>query len=270
MPEVTCPKCGSENVFFSKKRHIYVCEDCDNTFDLESKSSKQRKIFFSYAHSENEWLVSKFKKDLENRGFEIWIDRSEIKSGDDWRRSITDGLLESNGVVAFLSKHSVRFPGVCLDEIRIALSVKGGNIRTVLMESENDVMPPSSISSIQWLGVSNWSSEVCNIETWQTWYESKLDELQKRLERDDFSSFSGEIEIINKALNVVITDSKENLLISKPYFGRKWLGDMVENWRCNDTDSQVIIIYGAPGLGKSAFVANQLHFNNHALCGFFL
>lgn len=269
MPDVICPECGSENVFFSKKRQIYVCEDCEHTFDVDIKSSKRRKIFFSYAHDENEWLVSKFKKDLENRGFEIWIDRSEIKSGDDWRRTITEGLLESNGVVAFLSKHSVRVPGVCLDEIIIALSVKGGNIRTVLMESENDVIPPSSISGIQWLDLSGWTSEVCKIETWQAWYDSKLDELQKSLERDDFSSFSGDIETINKTLNVVVTDSKEHLLASKPYFGRKWLGDMVENWRSTDTDSQVLIIYGAPGLGKSAFVANQLHFNSHVLCGFF-
>lgn len=269
MPDVICPECGSENVFFSKKRQIYVCEDCEHTFDVEIKSSKRRKIFFSYAHDENEWLVSKFRKDLENRGFEIWIDRSKIKSGDDWRRTITEGLLESDGVVAFLSKHSVRVPGVCLDEIRIAFSVKGGNIRTVLMESENDVIPPSSISGIQWLDLSSWTSEVCKIETWQAWYDSKLDELQKSLERDDFSSFSGDIETINKTLNVVVTDSKEHLLVSKPYFGRKWLGDMVENWRSTDTDSQVLIIYGAPGLGKSAFVANQLHFNSHVLCGFF-
>ena len=271
MPEIVCPKCRSENIFFSKKRQLYVCEDCEHEFEQETETApgKHRKIFFSYAHDENERLVSKLKKDLEARGFEVWIDRSEIKSGDNWRQSITKGLLESSGVVVFLSKHSVRVPGVCLDEIRIALSVMGGNIRTVLLESEDEVIPPSSVSGIQWLDMSRWSYEVRHTETWQTWYEAKIDELQQSLERDDFASFSGEISRINRLLNVTVTDSKEHFLISRPYYGRKWLQDSVEEWRKNDLASSALIIYGAPGLGKSAFVANQLHYNENSLCGFF-
>ena len=27
-----CPFCGSEDIYFSKKRKIFVCEDCDETF----------------------------------------------------------------------------------------------------------------------------------------------------------------------------------------------------------------------------------------------
>lgn len=27
-----CPFCGSEDIYFSKKRKIFVCEDCDKTF----------------------------------------------------------------------------------------------------------------------------------------------------------------------------------------------------------------------------------------------
>ena len=133
MENVICPECGSEDVYFSKKKQCYVCEDCEHQFLLEKKNSG-KKIFFSYAHDKNEKLVLSIKKKLEERGYEIWIDRSEIKSGDDWRKSITDGLIGSQGVIAFLSKHSVRSPGVCLDELRIALNVKHGNIRTVLLK----------------------------------------------------------------------------------------------------------------------------------------
>lgn len=136
-----CPSCGSDNIYFSKKRQVYVCEDCELEFADEKPEIQGKTIFFSYAHDENEWLVQKLKNDIEQRGHKIWIDRSEIKSGDDWRQSITEGLLASNGVIAFLSKHSVRVPGVCLDELRIALSVKNGNIKTVLLEDKSMFLP---------------------------------------------------------------------------------------------------------------------------------
>lgn len=151
-----CPHCNSDNIYFSKKRQLYVCEDCEFEFVKKKSELQGKTIFFSYAHDENEWLVQKIKADVERRGHKVWIDRSEIKSGDDWRQSITEGLLSSSGVISFLSKHSVRVSGVCLDELRIALSVKNGNIKTVLLEDEKQVSPPTSVSGIQWLDMSQW------------------------------------------------------------------------------------------------------------------
>ena len=60
-------------------------------------------------------------------------------------------------MLSFLSKHSTRDLGVCLDEIAIAIGVKGGNIQTILVESETEVKPPASISHIQWLDM-HWAS----------------------------------------------------------------------------------------------------------------
>src|SRR5580693_612754 len=115
-----CPKCTSENVVFSKKRGVNPCEDCGHEFTCETPVSPLR-IFLSYGHDSNEELVRRIKADLENRGHDVWFDKNEIKSGDDWRRSITDGILKSNRVLSFLSKHSTRDPGVCRDEIAIAI-----------------------------------------------------------------------------------------------------------------------------------------------------
>lgn len=100
------------------------------------------KIFLSYGHDHNSVLVERIRHDLEARGHDIWIDKSEIKFGDDWRRSITDGVLNSSWVISFLSKHSTRNPGVCLDELAIALGAKSGIVQTVLVESEAEVTPP--------------------------------------------------------------------------------------------------------------------------------
>lgn len=114
------------------------------------------RIFLSYGHDRNEEIVIRIKADLEARGHVVWFDKSHIRFGQDWRRSITDGLLESNRVVFVLSKHSVREPGVCLDEVAIAIEVAGGNIYPILVEREQDVQPPQSISHIQWLDMQDW------------------------------------------------------------------------------------------------------------------
>ena len=99
-------------------------------------TSAPLRIFLSYGHDANEELVRRIKADLEKRGHDVWFDKNEIKFGDEWRRAITDGITGSNRVLSFLSKHSTRDPGVCLDEIAIAIGVKGGNIQTILVESD--------------------------------------------------------------------------------------------------------------------------------------
>src|SRR5271170_1007174 len=127
--EIHCPKCSSENVDFSKKRGAYVCEDCGDV--LPEAPVAPLRIFLSYGHDANEELVRRIKTDLEKRGHDVWFDKNEIKFGDEWRRAITDGILQSNRVLSFLSKHSTRDPGVCLDEIAIAIGAKGGNIQSI-------------------------------------------------------------------------------------------------------------------------------------------
>jgi len=62
------------------------------------------------------------------------------------KRSIVDGLSDTDWVLGFLSKHSMRDPGVCLDELAKALHAKGGAIATVLVEGEDAVKPPVSVS----------------------------------------------------------------------------------------------------------------------------
>lgn len=39
------------------------------------------RIFLSYGHDANEDLVRRIKADLEERGHDVWFDRSEIKAG---------------------------------------------------------------------------------------------------------------------------------------------------------------------------------------------
>jgi hypothetical protein len=123
--QVLCPSCHQN---LTKVGNFYICpEHGQVSFDL--KQVAPLRIFLSYGHDNNEELVRLIKSDLEKRGHDVWFDKEEIKAGDEWRRSITDGILGSNRILSFLSKYSTRDPGVCRDEIAIAIGVKGGNIQ---------------------------------------------------------------------------------------------------------------------------------------------
>ncbi len=271
-----CPKCRSDNVVFSKKRGVNVCEDCHHEFAHEQPVVPLR-IFLSYGHDGNEELVRLIKADLERRGHDVWFDKSEIKFGDEWRRSITEGIAKSHKFVSFLSKHSTRNPGVCRDEIVIALTVKGGNIQTILVESEQEVQPPVNIGHIQWLDMHDWKERRAAGEAaWEPWYQAKLTEIVRVVESDESRRFAGEIETLNGHLKPIKSEARICQLLSKGFYGRQWLFEAVEKWRRGATEtpsplegeragvrgeshSRLFWIMGAPGVGKSAFAAQLTH-----------
>lgn len=219
------------------------------------------RIFLSYGHDNNEELVRRIKADLEGRGHDVWFDKSEIRFGDDWRCSITEGIVGSDRVVSFLSKHSTRDPGVCRDEIAIAIGVKGGNIQTILVESEQEVQPPVNIGHIQWLDMHDWKEQrVAGEAVWEQWYQAKLAEIVRVVESDESRRFAGEIETLNGHLKPTTSEARICQMLSKGFYGRQWLFDAVEKWR-KDTNlnSRLFWIMGAPGVGKSAFAAQLTH-----------
>jgi len=68
-----------------------------HTSDMLGMSVHQPlRIFLSNGHDANEELVRRIKTDLEGGGRDVWFERSKIKFGDDWRRSIIDGILNSH------------------------------------------------------------------------------------------------------------------------------------------------------------------------------
>jgi hypothetical protein len=257
-----CPQCNAEAV---KVGAFWVCPQHGQL--PEAKPFVPMRIFLSYGHDSNEDLVRRIKADLEKRGHDVWFDKSEIKFGDDWRRSITDGILHSNRVLSFLSKYSTRNPGVCRDEIAIAIGVKGGNVQTVLVESEQEVQPPVNIGHIQWLDMHDWKEahgvvHVVKDEpakgdaTWEQWYEAKLAEIVRVVESEESRRFAGEIETLNGHLKPIKSEARISQLLSKGFYGRTWLFEAVENWRLDrKLDSRLFWIVGAPGVGKSAFAA---------------
>ena len=251
-----CPQCGQALVHVGA---FWVCPRHGQVAEL--RPFTVLRIFLSYGHDPNEELVRRIKADLEQRGHDVWFDKTEIKAGDDWRRAITDGILHSQRVVSFLSKQSTRDPGVCRDEIAIAIGVKGGNIQTVLVESEAEVQPPVNIGHIQWLDMHDWRERrAVGDAAWEEWYQGKLAEIVRVAESDESLRFAGEIETLHGHLKPIRSDARIYDLLRKGFFGREWLFEAVEEWRQDaKRDSRLFWITGDPGVGKSAFSAQLTH-----------
>jgi len=239
----------------------FLCYACKLEFVPEKVVTPLR-IFLSYGHDANEELVRAIKADLEMRGHDVWFDKSEIRFGDDWRRQITDRIIGSNRVLSFLSKYSTRDPGVCLDELAIAIGAKGGNIQTILVESETEVKPPLSIGHIQWLDMHDWKERRAAGEAaWQSWYHGKFGEIVRVIESVQSRRFAGEIRKLEENLEPISSDTRIAQLLKKPLGGRTWLFGAVDQWRnAADRASRLFWIMGAPGVGKSAFAAHLTHF----------
>ena len=217
------------------------------------------KIFLSYGHDHNRPVVECVERDLKAAGHEVWKDDSAIKAGDDWRRGILDGVKGSDLTLGFLSKHSVREPGVCLDELGIALHEKGGAIATVLLEAEVMASPPVSVSHIQWLDMHEWADRKAAGEAaFEAWYAPKLQQLKELLADPQVQRFAGEIEELQKHL----TPAAQTADIARHvdgFVGREWLLERLKGWRTAERDSRLLWLSGGTGTGKSAFAAWIAH-----------
>ncbi len=130
------------------------------------------------------------------------------------------------------------------------------------MEGEKEVKPPVSIGHIQWLDMHDWKErQVANETEYNQWYQTKLAEIIAVVESEESRRFSGEIKDLEHYLKPISSDTRISQLLKKPLIGRVWLRDAVEKWR-NDKDrsSRLFWIMGDPGVGKSAFIANLLHY----------
>ena len=217
------------------------------------------KIFLSYGHDSNAPLIEKIKDYLSkdaggNLKHEVWIDTSEIKAGKNWREEITKGIKESDVVLAGLSEHSTRIPGVCRDEISISIGVKGGNIKTILLEPSDAVAPPAMISHIQWLDMSDWKKH--EDEGFDSeYFQEKFRQIAEMIETPENERFNGEITKLKEALEPISSISRIKSLTQKEMYGRRWLYEKIEEWD-KTSDQRLFWIVAGPGFGKSMFAAN--------------
>ena len=233
-------------------------------------------LFISYAHREA-LICRLIVYALKARGHKVWFDELNIPHGSDWRSEILKGIERSSGVLSMLSRDAVKPGGVCLDELSIAVGVRGGNIRTILLEQ--DVTPPPTIMSRQWLDLTEWQKfrnlgvedeSLLENPEFVKWFKEKIRLLIEMLETRENREFEGQITAIKKALPALFfATSRQMFLLKEYYVERTWLCEKVENWLDDPDGESVCIIYGDPGIGKSAFSAHYAHYNGRVATAIF-
>ena len=254
MIEECCPHCLSKNIYYSKKLKIYRCEDCEENFDNPNTASGI-KVFLSYDH-EKSHLIDKIEDYLNSHGYNCWRDKSDIKHGDDWRERITNGIYHSEQVISFVTKRAMRNGGVCVDEIKIAVTLKKPYIQVVRLEN---IEPPAFISHNHRVEMTDWA-DIAE-EQWDIYFERKMADLLQALQGEEATRYKYQMGFISNNLMVSPNSINEDLLNKKSFFGRKWLFDMVDAW-FDEPMQRVLAVYGIPGVGKSAFSA-KLSYTNH-------
>ncbi len=258
-------------------------------------------LFFSYGHDHNVPLVDYLRRDLEREGYTVWVDRHDIKSGDDWRRSIVEGILGSEAAFSFASAYSVRVPGVCLNELSIAVGAKGAWVQSVLLEE--GVTPHRNVRFRQAFDMSGWLDHVSSAEflewygrwrnrlasadsrsrgrvfreyygsgahrllasdeTFLAWYEPIAQQIKERLSDPLVEQYADELRELREIMAPDELNHKQRSLEEEAYSGRAWLKGSMDDWSRDAYSPRTLLITGGPGVGKSSFVAHELLFDEH-------
>ena len=218
-------------------------------------------LFFSYGRDENKDIVYRLQNDLEQLyHHEVFVDKRDIKKGHDWRRELTEAIMSSDITVSFASHHALRSPGVCLDELSIAVSVKGAMVCTVLLEKNIEI--PGNLFVRQCFDMSDWKEKISE-GVFEDWYQEKLKEISDFLASDEIIKYNDEILFLREFLNPKLKSRKQSRLETEAYIGRRWLSEKVKTWLTQPSDSNCLLITGDPGVGKSTFMANEFLYNQY-------
>src|SRR5262249_38917238 len=123
------------------------------------------RLFLSYGRRDTAALATRLRADLEARGFEVWQDARQIRTGKEWEEEIKDGLRSTQVVIALLSPHAVRrsldpnnpdnIDSVCPDEISFARFAQPP--KPILPVMAVSCEPPFSIFRLDYTDMTQWS-----------------------------------------------------------------------------------------------------------------
>ena len=264
-----CIYCGSEDVIYRKFHHIWECQNCGESFDPDERErmTEEINVFFSYAHDDESFengavVVDRLKQLIEEKSggkIKIWLDTYSIPRNKDWRELITGGIVESDRFVGFMSRKALRDPGVCRDELGIAVGSRYGIISCVLLEGERTLNPPAEFTERQWIDLSDWKKKRDEGEAeFERFLNDAADELIGILRDPETLRFNHEVKKLKESLGISAVDEMTRIdeLLKFKMTGRGWLEDRINTWLNDKNGSRVMTLYADPGAGKSLFSAH--------------
>lgn len=110
-------------------------------------------IFVSYSRKDSAF-VDRLISELEKAGHEVWIDRTDIKSGEQWRRQIVAAIDDSDIFLAMLSPNSVTSDNV-RRELDLAEEAKKRVIPIIIEPTSIPEEMRYQLVGLQWLDMSD-------------------------------------------------------------------------------------------------------------------
>jgi HEAT repeat protein len=117
---------------------------------------EEKHIFLSYRSTEVDFAL-RLAADLKNAGVNLWMDRLDIKPGDDWVNALQKAVTDSAAIVAVVSPEYVQSK-YCKRELSRADRI-GRPIFPVLLRPVPDVDWPMEIERSQYIDFSDWQDE---------------------------------------------------------------------------------------------------------------
>ncbi|MBT9520267.1 MAG: TIR domain-containing protein [Dechloromonas sp.] len=119
--------------------------------------SERKHLFVSYAQSDSEVVdsfVDLLRRELEMRqvGLDIWMDRRSLKPGEQWDRAIHDAVMNSRGMLVFVSPAAMKSNWV-RNELLAAAADNTRLIVPVIIGHVEDM--PKVLAERQWLDISS-------------------------------------------------------------------------------------------------------------------
>lgn len=228
-------------------------------------------LFLSYGRKDADTLAARLLRDLPAHGYRPWRDTRELRPGPAWEEQIERAIQGSRVFLALLSPHSVRHQfaaptqqqqgsapasvaiveiddSVCLDEIAYARFFERVPIVPAMVAP---CRPPLSLSRLEYVDFSGWQDEEA--------YRKAFDRLLQGLEL----AIEGRPPVYRWVQRLDPLDFSTFLEAKRRHFtGRAWLFTRLEE-RLQASSERALLIVGGAGLGKSAFIAELVHRNQH-------
>ena len=234
--------------------------------ETTKKTKRSLQVFISFGSAERD-LCRHIKDILEAWGHTPWFDEEHILMGNDLRARITESMNTVDAAVFCMSQDSLHSRW-CPEEIRILRDYLGeDNIHVLILEELDMGELPTVfkfLASRKGQDLTQWKRYFqpdTDEEVGVFWLRRRLEEQDKlfdALERSDGPEVAAQRNIIRRKLSVNPDTVKRDDLLQRGIIGREWLAERVRNWLRDPDASPLCVLYGGPGVGKSAFVARCL------------
>jgi hypothetical protein len=202
----------------------------------------REQIFVSYGRRDGAEVAGELCALLEDHGYRAWLDTRDIPAGSVFPVRIQTGIEDSNLLVAVLTPWSVRPESWCLNEL---IHAQHSDVPILPVRVADGITPPITIASLSYIDVFG-DREGAFVEVL-----ARIEEIRST-GRSPFREFGADAPWWTRLERL---DFGADLARHGGQFvGREWLFDLLRE-RIRESDTRIILLTGAPGIGKTAIAA---------------